>query len=415
MHLHPHKTLSTIESRHKPLLVVVDDDPVFRALIKSFASTTYSALEFPDPREVDTILLQSADVLVLGLNMPNIDGVKFIRTLADLSPQPQLLIASGHERRVMRLAQRTAESFGLRNTILLHKPVDRSQFDEAVSLMRSVASKDRPDASFATSIGYEPEEIFGAIKTDEFLPYYQPQIDVNTNSIVGIEALARWNHPSHGVRPPSEFIEIIELSPYATEFTRSMIDLSMRDYMRIKKMTGFNGTLSVNTPCEVIKDSTFTAETIALAEKHKFPLNKLVCEITERGIEDMDASTTATLTRLQMHNIQLAVDDFGTGQSGLSKLKTGAFNEIKIDQAFVTDLTTSANSRFIVEFVLNLAASSGLRVVAEGVEDKATLMLLHEMGCHTVQGYYFTRPVQVTKFVSWFRSWVNDAENGKKK
>ncbi|ALO47044.1 hypothetical protein PS2015_2410 [Pseudohongiella spirulinae] len=395
------QTVDYTQSQSRPILLVIDDDALFRTQIKAFASQRYDVFEYCDPEEVAPEVLVLAEMVVLDLNMPKTDGVEFLKTLATMKPRPKLLIASGHDQPIIEMAGRTAKMFGINQLELLHKPLTRRQFDQSINRLAESTDSDLFSASGAARPGPDEKEITNGLKAGEFIAFYQPQMAKDGITIVGLEALARWDHPERGILPPAQFIETLEMPGLAVDFTLLMIELSLRDYQLISRHTGFIGTLSVNVPPHVLGDAHFIKRFIDLAERYSFPLRKFICEVTERGIHELSPPAIASLTRLKMHDVQLSIDDFGTGQSGLSRLKFAAFNEIKIDRSFVTDLNISAESRTIVESVLSLAHKSGIRVVAEGVEDEQTFDTLKSLDCDVVQGYHFSKPLPVSSLTSW--------------
>jgi len=393
----------SIDSR--PVMLIVDDDPLFCAQVASFSTKQFKVFESLGPRMVDLDTLLKADVVVLDLNMPEQDGIEFLYTLATLKPHPKLLIASGYEDHIIDMAKLTARSHGMHNTASLRKPIDRKTFIETIDILCGGTNTEQTIVSSQAGLHVNLTNILQGIRKGEFIPYYQPQINTVNQRIIGIEALARWDHPKHGILTPGNFIGTIELSEVATQFTMRMIEAAMLDYGKLVAATGYQGSLSINVPPDDFGAHDFADRVLDAAYRLNFPAEKLVCEITERGIEDISPATTATFTRLKMHDIKLSVDDFGTGQSGLSKLKKGIFDEIKIDQLFINELSSCQNSRLIVGNILNLAKKIGLQVVAEGVEDDRTLNHLMQLGLPIVQGYYFSKPIPVDQLILFTRKW----------
>lgn len=387
----------------KPTLLVIDDDPFFCAQVRYFVGENYHVCESLGAASVASDDLLKAQIIVLDLNMPGIDGIEFIKTLAALNPRPQLLITSGYEKRIIDLARQTAELSGLSHTAVLQKPVNRADFMGKLDALAANCSNAGSKVSSQTLIRGTEEQVLKGMLAGEFLAHYQPQIDIATNRVSGIEALARWDNAELGLIPPSGFIPVVELSSMAMDFTLLIVETAMRDYMTLHEATGYIGKLSVNVPPDVFANENFVHHIIEVSKKYNFPLESLVCEITEHGVERMGPETISTLTRLKMNNVQLSVDDFGIGQSGLSKIKYGVFDELKIDRSFVADIKSSKDSFIIVESIMHLATQVGMRVVAEGVEDDETLACLSRLKCPIVQGYYFSMPLPISQFIDWYR------------
>jgi EAL domain-containing protein (putative c-di-GMP-specific phosphodiesterase class I)/CheY-like chemotaxis protein len=398
-------------STKRPVMLVVDDDPFFCAQVSLFSADSFEVLKSYGGSKVDVAILLQTDIVVLDLVMPDEDGIVFLQTLAALSPRPKLLIASGCEQPVIDMAVRTAKLYGMTGTIGLQKPIVKKIFTSAVAQLLSQIVTDEPTVSAQTSLRANQNDILTALRAGEIIPFYQVQVDITNNRIVGIEALARWDHPMLGIRTPENFIETLELPEIAAEFTMLMMESAMADYAKLVAGTGFQGRLSINVPPNVCTENDFANRVLATAQRLNFPAEKLICEITEREIDNLDPGITATLTRLKMYGVQLSMDDFGTGQSGLSKIKHNAFDEIKIDRTFVKDLTTSLNARLIVENVYSLAEQTMLRVVAEGIEDEKTLTCIKRLGCTIVQGFYYSKPIPLAKLITFIAAWPTDEQD----
>jgi c-di-GMP phosphodiesterase len=393
-------------STKRPLMLVVDDDPLFCAQVSLFSADSFKVLESFSASNVDVDTLLQADIVVLDLNMPDEDGIVFLKTLAALSPRPKLLIASGCKQSVIDMAVRTAKLYGMTATIGLQKPIDRKTFTRATAeLVRQIAAEE-PSISAQTGQLANSNDTLAGMRAGEFIPFYQVQVDITSNQIVGIETLARWDHPRLGVLAPKNFIGTLELPEIAAEFTMLMMESAMTDYANLVAAIGYQGNLSINVPPDVFSDNDFANRVFATAQRLNFPTEKLVLEITEGGIYNLDsAANTTTMTRLKMHGVQLSVDDFGTGQSGLRKIKHNTYDEIKIDRTFIKDLKTSLNAKSIVGNVYNLAAETKLRVVAEGVEDEQTLACVKRLGGTIVQGFYFSKPLPIAKLTKFIAGW----------
>lgn len=391
----------------KPTLMVIDDDPVFRAFIGAIASSKYRLIEYAAPHYVDPFLLLGTKLIVLDLNMPHIGGIEFMRTLAAVTPRPQLLIASGMEQHIIEKAGEAAESFGLRNTALLKKPIKKSQFDRVITSIFSNSADHSGSLYPRASMTCKSSEIFDGMESGEFLLHYQPQIDIKNGRVVGIEGLARWDHSQQGILFPSDFIATLELSAHVTDFTILMMEISMRDYTMIRDQTGFEGTLSINVPSMVFEDELFVSQTVCLAQKYKFPLEKLVCETTERVLYNREQSVLKSLSRLKAHDIKLSICNLEVGRLNhrpFNDYNTIVPDEIKIERSFISRLKTSTASKKLVDDMLNRAAKAGVRVVAVGIEDVTTLEHLQQSGCPVGQGYYFSRPVPANHFIHWISS-----------
>tara|TARA_R110001599_G_scaffold320159_1_gene530139 strand:+ start:1091 stop:2953 length:1863 start_codon:yes stop_codon:yes gene_type:complete len=236
-----------------------------------------------------------------------------------------------------------------------------------------------------------------AIADDELHLHFQPQIDLTTNVLTGVEALLRWNHPVKGSIPPDHFIPLAEETGLILPIGEWVLQEACR-----KARDWPDLQFSVNvSPVQFRKGD--LAETVrsALAAAQINP-SRLEIEITEGVLLNNTEETLAILTKIQSMGVRIAMDDFGTGHSSLSYLRRFAFDKIKIDRSFISGLGTDADADNIVQAVISLGASLGMVSNAEGVETAEQAALLRTIGCQEVQGFYFSRPVpsaSISKFI----------------
>lgn len=395
---------ATHDINELPLLLVIDDDPMFLQQMKIALRGKYLVQAHLKAVADDVFLQSGADTVILDLNMPGIDGVSFIKTIALLEPKPKLLIASGHDLSILELAKRTAKMYGLHQTDILQKPVTRT------SVLKALARLDRLSSSSGTQAKLPPprftdEEINTAFTAGQFTAVYQPQVSIVSAEVIGLEALARWDHPDFGRLSPASFIEQMEDSQSAVAFTLMIAETAIRDTVQLESDSGAALKISINVPPQVLESEIFIDELMEKLTRYGLPAQRFQCEITERGLENPNPVVLASMARLRMKGVQLSIDDFGIGQSGLAKLKSRAFDEIKIDRSFIQDLSSSSDSRSIVESIMQLSRMVGLRIIAEGVEDKLTLKHSKILGIQNIQGFYFARPMPATELAQWIKNW----------
>jgi EAL domain-containing protein (putative c-di-GMP-specific phosphodiesterase class I)/FixJ family two-component response regulator len=386
-----------------PLLLVIDDDPLFQKQIDFILQGRYRVTPSLQALTGDAEVLTQAETIILDLDMPGVDGLSFIQTISSLGNKPKLLIVSGHDDSVLELARSTAAMYGLTRSDTLRKPVSKSGLLRSLSLLdRRPAEKKILSANVQT---FSEEEILAGFRAGQFCLHYQPQVSLGTREVVGIEALVRWEHPELGRISPAHFIDTLEDSVDAAQFTLEIADIAIRDLLRLNKQESRSLKVSINVPPHILQSNTFTEELIFKLETHGLSPQQFQCEITERGLENNGPSISSNLARLRMRGVRLSIDDFGIGQSGLTKVKSKAFDEIKIDRSFIHDLSYSSESRLIVNSIVQLSHAAGLRVVAEGIEDANTLKHSRLLGISNVQGYYFARPMPFTQLQAWLNNW----------
>ncbi|MEE9434101.1 MAG: EAL domain-containing protein [Sphingorhabdus sp.] len=230
-----------------------------------------------------------------------------------------------------------------------------------------------------------------AIPNDEFVPYFEQQIDLGTGKLVGFEMLARWISPTRGLIAPDEFIPV-------AEETGMIGDLSMAIIRKaLLEAKGWDPklTVSVNISPVQLKDPWLAQKLVKLLVETGFPANRLEVEITESSLFKNLSLAQSIVGSLKNQGIQIALDDFGTGYSSLAHLRALPFDRIKIDRSFVSSMLDNAESLAIVNAIAGLGASLGVPITAEGIEDEAVIAKLHEIGCSKGQGWHYGQPTSI--------------------
>jgi diguanylate cyclase len=245
-------------------------------------------------------------------------------------------------------------------------------------------------------------ELRGGIQGGELVLHYQPKLDLGTDRVVSMEALVRWQHPRLGLLQPDTFIELAEHTGVIRSLTWKVIELALAQCGRWRA-EGLPMTVAVNVSMRSLREPRFPVEVAELIGRTGARADWLVLEITENMLMADPQAVMAVLRGLDEMGVGLSIDDFGTGYSSLSYLRELPVGELKIDRSFVTNLldSDSDNSAVIVRSTVELAHNLGLRIVAEGVEDRATMDWLREMGCDEIQGYYLSRPLPAPELTVW--------------
>jgi diguanylate cyclase (GGDEF)-like protein/PAS domain S-box-containing protein len=237
-----------------------------------------------------------------------------------------------------------------------------------------------------------------AMERQEFVLHYQPTMNLETGTIVGVEALIRWRHPQLGLVPPAQFVPVAEECGFIVAIGRWVLREACRQARAWQDAGLPPMRIAINVSAAELRDKDFVAGVRAILTETGLESRYLELELTETFLMQDSASTTAVLQALRDIGVKLALDDFGTGYSSLSHLKRFPIDTLKIDQSFVRDLTTDPDDASIVSAVISMGKSLHMRVVAEGVETREQLAFLHEQSCPEGQGYYFSRPVAAAEF-----------------
>jgi diguanylate cyclase (GGDEF)-like protein len=243
-------------------------------------------------------------------------------------------------------------------------------------------------------------ELRRAIDQQQLVLHYQPKVDAHTGQMLGVEALVRWQHPTHGLIPPGEFIPLAERTGLITPLTHYVLDAAVRQ-CRAWRRAGHELAVAVNVSARRLLDLAFPDEVAATLATWEVPARLLVVEITESTIMADPTHAIQILGRLNAMGVEVSIDDFGTGYSSMAYLKELPVHELKVDQSFVSQMISNNSDAVIVRSTVDLGRNLGLRVIAEGVEDSLTLQQLDVLGCDGVQGFYISRPVLPDDLISW--------------
>lgn len=245
---------------------------------------------------------------------------------------------------------------------------------------------------------------------DQLYLVYQPKMDLVTNKVMAVEALTRWQHPEEGFISPDLFIELAEQSGLINRLTDWVFE-TVFVQLQTWQQAGIDLEVAVNVAATSFSSPDFSyrllnqlaASTQSREASQRAPLS---LELTERDILSNKEIGLANIDRLRNNGIKVAIDDYGLGESSLSQLKSLPVDELKLDKSFILNLDSSVRDQMIVKSTIQLAHDLNLKVVAEGVENKASLALLRAMGCDSIQGYYLCKPIVADEITRWMEQYA---------
>jgi EAL domain-containing protein (putative c-di-GMP-specific phosphodiesterase class I) len=327
-------------------------------------------------------------VVVLDLMMPEVDGIQVLRYLSEQSYASGIILISGYDRKVLKVAAQLAASLGLDVRASIQKPFKSSELREVLA---KGGEARRASRSAAADSAIDLEELRQAIAGDQLLVYYQPQVHIKTRTLAGLEALVRWQHPTRGLLPATAFIEAFETSGLIGELTWLVIRKVLADRGRQGSRTA-SVPVSVNLSALLLRDLALPEKLLALISEHGAKPADLVLEITESGLMKELHTSLDILARMRLKQLHLSIDDFGTGYAMLQQLQRVPARELKLDISFVQAMLADESADIILRKTLELAHDLDMSVVAEGVETMEQLNRLAEYGCDVAQGYLLGRP-----------------------
>jgi diguanylate cyclase (GGDEF)-like protein len=246
------------------------------------------------------------------------------------------------------------------------------------------------------------KELRAALDEDQFVLHYQPKFELQSNTVVGVEALVRWQHPKVGAVAPDVFLPLVEQMGCMPELTELVLAKAISQ-LSVWRMDGKDLTVAVNLSATGLSDDRLVARIAVLLASAGVPAAALTLEITESMLLFDRERATATLEKINALGVTLSVDDYGTGFSSLTYLRDLPVQELKIDRTFVNSLSAWGSDAAIVRSTIDLAHALGMSVVAEGVERPETLELLALYGCDLAQGFHLCVPLAGPELTAWLR------------
>ena len=247
------------------------------------------------------------------------------------------------------------------------------------------------------------KELKAAIYNDEFVLYYQPQLNLLTNRLEGVEALVRWQHPTEGLLSPANFLDDIDALSMNSFFDNYILTKACSANARWYKQFKRRIAIAVNITAVEFQDPQLVTKIQSLLLENNLPPKYLELEITENVVMTDFTTAMATIVSLQSMGIKVSIDDFGTGYSSLAYLRQLPIDKIKIDRSFIIEVATNDSDMTVVKSMIELSHGLGKRVLAEGVENRDQLNVLRQLGCDAVQGYFIAKPLpeeQLLKYLS---------------
>jgi predicted signal transduction protein with EAL and GGDEF domain len=241
------------------------------------------------------------------------------------------------------------------------------------------------------------DELLLAIKNNQFVLHYQPQ--VNRGRTIGAEALIRWNHPTRGLLAPGEFIPLAEETGLILPLGAWVLETACKQIAAWSdRLTATEFTLAVNISARQFRHPEFVQQVLSIIERTGANPRNIELELTESMLVENIEDVVAKMTVLKAHGVRFSLDDFGTGYSSLAYLKRLPLDQLKIDRSFVLDILLDTGSGAIAQTILSLSKAMGLPTIAEGVETEEQRAFLAGLGCHSFQGFLFSRPLPLEEF-----------------
>jgi len=346
------------------------------------------------------------ELLFVDLSMPEMDGMELIRHLGNQGFKGSIVIISGMEIRVINLASEIARKHKVHLLGNIVKPI---KVDELQHILTKFDYFTDHLNSAQTPIS--KEELERAISEGRIVPYYQPKIDSNTNEVHSVEVLARIDRPGDvDSILPMRFIKCAEENGLIDMLTFQLLTKSIKDYNEMLNVIDSSLTLAFNLSPVQLDDLDTPKKLDALFSQHDISPSQIVIEVTEEWALQ-SSNQLETLNRLRMKGYGVSMDDFGTGFTNVTQLKSLPFSEIKIDRSFITNIHQDYFSQVIVNTLIDITKKYDCELVAEGVECHEEYQYLKSLNAKMIfQGYLISKPKPKDELIRWFHNWKKMSE-----
>ena len=392
-------------NQHAIKILILDDEPfALKLLGRMLANLGYTSVATCDNGHVALELVDSPDdspnLILLDLNMPEMDGLEFVRHLVERHYTGSLILVSGEDERMQQAAEKLASAHKITVLGHLHKPATPEGLAELIGKW-AAPSQNQPRAEKKV---YGADELRAAIANGELVNYYQPKVRTDSGRVMGVETLVRWRHPQDGMVFPDQFISVAEAHGLIDDLTRVVLTNALAQ-ARLWQDAGLTLIVAVNLSMDNLASPDYTDLVAGLATMAGVLPQTMELEVTESRLMEDLRIPLEILTRLRLKRFRLSIDDFGTGNSSLAQLRDLPFDELKIDQSFVRGAWNNEKLRAMFDSSLGLAKQLGMEAVAEGGEDQADWDFVRKAGCDIAQGYFIARPMPAADLPGWIQSW----------
>jgi EAL domain-containing protein (putative c-di-GMP-specific phosphodiesterase class I)/DNA-binding NarL/FixJ family response regulator len=387
-----------------PTILLVDDDALQLDLLSiQLANLGYTDIVVAGSGEEALTQFDRREgqisVIISDLSMPDMDGLVLMRHLAQRGFAASFILLSGANDEILSSAAGLAQAHHLDLLGVLGKPCSPERLGALLGARKTPATHLH---AVRAEESLTPMRLTQALADGEFIPWYQPKVDIQTGKTTSVEALARWPLEAGGMIGPASFVPAIEAAGLADELFFAIARAVLCDLARWRSQ-GILIKAAINMSMDTALNLDMPEQLLALLHANSLQPADLIIEVTESKLMVERSLAMETLTRLSLMGFVLSIDDFGTGFSSLVQLVDLPFKELKIDGSFVRRASTERKAEAILRLSVTIGLTLGMSVVAEGVETTEQMQFMRESGGTVVQGYHLSRPMPFDACTAWLQ------------
>jgi EAL domain-containing protein (putative c-di-GMP-specific phosphodiesterase class I)/ActR/RegA family two-component response regulator len=390
-------------------LVAEDHDFQRRTLVRMLTSLgALEVFEAADGRAALDLLQEAGrtvDIVVCDLDMPEMDGMEFIRHVGEAGTQVSVILSSALDRHLIASVESMTTAYGMNLLGAIEKPATPQKLRDLIAHHGITPARRKG----APAVAIPAADVLDGLRAGQFEPFFQPKVELATGKVVGAEALARWRHPERGIVSPGAFIAVLETAGQEDALMWQMLEKSAAAARNWQEQ-GLAASVSVNLSLTSLSDPTLAERITDAVRRSSLDARAMVLEITESAAMADVGRSLENLARLRVKGFGLSIDDYGTGYSSMQQLARIPFTELKLDQSFVTNCAGNVQHQAIIESSLDMARRLHLKTVAEGVETLSDWTFLRQLGCGAGQGYFIAEPLPLGDLLRWAREWRAPSE-----
>lgn len=347
-------------------------------------------------------LTQPLDVIVSDIDMPDGDGMELLRHIGESGAPVSVILVSALHPTLIGSVERMATAYGVHVLGTVEKPLKRDAMRELLAKHTYGGLPSMRRCGTVPTV--ERREIEAAIAAAQFVPLFQPIVELPGGRVLAAEALVRWRHPARGWLSPGSFIDAVERFGLVDAMTWSVLDQAARA-CRDWRARGLDASVSVNLSAYSLADALTSERIVEIVDAAGIDARRVILEITESVAATDIGHTLENVTRLRLRGFEIAVDDFGTGYSSMQQIARIPFTKLKIDRSFVHGAPNDHRLQVLIDNAIRMSAQLGMSCVAEGVETPEEWALLARFGCDAAQGYFVAKPMAAVSLVDWAQTW----------